>query len=309
MHRLGVESSCAAIGGDLMATAGKPTYIPIHYQPFMADDKVLAMDGEQVGAYFLLIIVAWQGIPPCSFVNDPDKIAKWARVKPARWEKISPDVMACFRLEDGRWYHDRLAQEYSKSLKRMEIARNNGKVGGRPKNNPAGYQKEPSGLSENNPAGSDPVSGGLTNRDYEIKRLRDSKTKPSSSPTPPNVAAQIPRHDDHEETSFVIREIRKATGRTIGANDRYKMSECQTEIESMDPPVIGGEARTWAEVYAAAVAFSLKSSSNHAPVPLARHAMSVAITCRTTNQWPGVAVTPPTAKKKTVWDEIDKEPK
>jgi len=143
------------------------------------------MDAEQVGAYLLLMIAAWQGDPPCSLPDNEAMLAKWARTKLPRWSKIGPAVMECWRLENGRWYQDRLAAEYSKSIKRMEIARNNGKGGGRPgKNNPAGLQKEPSGLADGLPEITQRDSSRFSTVNHEIGRLGDSSEKTPKPKTP-----------------------------------------------------------------------------------------------------------------------------
>lgn len=112
-----------------MARKGKPIYIPLYYESFIADNRVQLMSTEQVGAYVFLMFAAWQEKPPASLPDDPAKLAGWSKLSLAKWNKIGPQILECWRLEDGRWYHDRLADEHAKSVFKMEKAAFAGKKG------------------------------------------------------------------------------------------------------------------------------------------------------------------------------------
>lgn len=130
MHERGVESSYAAQFGVLgMARKGKPIYIPLYYESFIADNRVQLMTTEQVGAYVFLMFAAWQEKPPASLPDDDAKLAGWSKLSITKWKKIGPQILECWRLEDGRWYHDRLADEHAKSVFKMEKAAFAGKKG------------------------------------------------------------------------------------------------------------------------------------------------------------------------------------
>lgn len=112
-----------------MARKGKPIYIPLYYESFIADHRVQLMTTEQVGAYVFLMFAAWQEKPPASLPDDAAKLAGWSKLSLPRWLKVGPQILECWRLEDGRWYHDRLADEHAKSIFKMEKAANAGKKG------------------------------------------------------------------------------------------------------------------------------------------------------------------------------------
>lgn len=121
--------------------------LPLFTDAFIADTGHLS--AQQTGAYMMLLMMAWRS-PECRLPDDDDKLARWARVDRRTWLKIKPSVMEFWTLADGFWVQKRLSKERDVVSKRAEVARENGKQGGRPKpleNNNAG-----------NPAGSAWVS-------------------------------------------------------------------------------------------------------------------------------------------------------
>jgi uncharacterized protein YdaU (DUF1376 family) len=117
--------------------------LPLFTDAFIADTGHLS--AQQTGAYMMLLMMAWRS-PECRLPDDDDKLARWARVDRRTWLKIKPAVMEFWTLADGFWAQKRLSKERDVVSKRAEVARENGKQGGRPKsleNNDAG-----------NPAGS-----------------------------------------------------------------------------------------------------------------------------------------------------------
>ncbi len=123
---------------------------------FMHSDDVRAMNASEVGQYLLLLCESWLAGKEASLPDDKKVLARMARVP-----KLSPRILAKFPLvstESGRRRrNDTLYQEWVQTLERLEIAaqkrknftlkraaasRENGKLGGRPKN----PSEEPSGL-------------------------------------------------------------------------------------------------------------------------------------------------------------------
>jgi len=93
-------------------------------------------------------------MPNCRLPDDDKKLAKWARVESPTWSEIRSDVMAFWTKKRGYWVQLRLLKEWAKAKERSEIARKNGKKGGRPSKtqrvipeNPSGY----SGVSKSEP--------------------------------------------------------------------------------------------------------------------------------------------------------------
>lgn len=91
-------------------------YFPIYVTDFLGDQRVQAMTTEEVGAYVLLLLMAWQETPRGSLPNDPELLARWARCDGKRdgkmanaWVAISKRVLPCFEVRaDGRLYQKRM---------------------------------------------------------------------------------------------------------------------------------------------------------------------------------------------------------
>lgn len=135
----------------------RPSFFAFYPADFANDINVEAMSTLQVGAYVLLLCKAWQSDPPASLPNDDQILARFARVDAAVWQEIRAGVLVPFRLgTDGKLHSKRLRLEYDNALKRMRIAKENGRKGGRPKSHPdkeVAAQEKPSGLAPGYPAG------------------------------------------------------------------------------------------------------------------------------------------------------------
>lgn len=132
--------------------------LPLFTDAYLADTRHLST--LEHGAYLLLLMMAWRQ-SDCRLPNDDDTLARWAGVDARTWKRIKPRVMAFWTLAEDQWSQTRLSKEREYVSKRAEVARKNGKQGGRPKS------LETSGSE--NPAGS----------------ARDSKPKaPNPNPNP-----------------------------------------------------------------------------------------------------------------------------
>lgn len=119
--------------------------LPLFTDAFLADTGHLP--AQETGAYLLLLMIAWRS-PECRIPDDDTKLCRWARVDARTWRRIKPNVMEFWTLDEGFWTQKRLRKEWDIVSKRAEVARSNGKHGGRPnplKNN-----------GGNNPTGSPP---------------------------------------------------------------------------------------------------------------------------------------------------------
>jgi uncharacterized protein YdaU (DUF1376 family) len=134
----------------------RPSFFAFYPADFANDIHVEAMSTLQVGAYVLLLCKAWQSDPPASLPNDDQILARLARVDAVIWQEIKAGVLVPFRLgADGKLHSKRLRQEHEAAQKRMRIAKENGRKGGRPKSSGATGcdDGKPSGLASGIPAG------------------------------------------------------------------------------------------------------------------------------------------------------------
>src|SRR5260221_1195826 len=83
---------------------------------FMSSPDVQVMSAEEIGAYFLLLQCAWLGGQDCTLPNDPERLARLARVP-----EISPLVFSKFDSDkNGRLFNPRLSVEWREALKRSK---------------------------------------------------------------------------------------------------------------------------------------------------------------------------------------------
>lgn len=114
----------------------KPPYFPFYPKDFVTDEKVMNMCTEAVGAYIRLLCAAWIANPPATIPNDDAALARLAGLSPLRWAELRAEVLPCWSpTKDGRLTQRRLAFEYHKADRKIRVARQNGKKGGRPPKN------------------------------------------------------------------------------------------------------------------------------------------------------------------------------
>lgn len=106
--------------------------------------KTMHLSMLEHGAYNLLLdryYVTEKGI-------EQDEVYRYALAREKRdRDAVDKVLKEFFELENGRWVHVRCEEEIAKVRTKAQIARENGKNGGRPKNNPEETQKKPSGFS------------------------------------------------------------------------------------------------------------------------------------------------------------------
>lgn len=75
----------------------------------------MQMQCKTLGAYMILLCVAWNQNPGASLPNDENVLARWARLTKEEWEEVREEILACFTLlDDNRYYQKRLRLEYEK---------------------------------------------------------------------------------------------------------------------------------------------------------------------------------------------------
>ncbi|MBA1157784.1 YdaU family protein [Microvirga mediterraneensis] len=119
--------------------------LPLFTDAFLADTGHLT--AQETGAYLLLLMMAWR-LPECRLPDDDQKLSRWARVDSRTWKRIKPAIMEFWTFEEGFWTQKRLSKERSVVSKRAEVARDNGKHGGRPKSLENNEAQNPAGSSQ-----------------------------------------------------------------------------------------------------------------------------------------------------------------
>ena len=82
--------------------------MPLWTDAYLSDTRKLTTIMH--GAYLLLLMTAWRA--KSHDLPDDDKIlAQEAGLSAAQWLRIKPAIKEFYRVENGRWYNDRLLDE------------------------------------------------------------------------------------------------------------------------------------------------------------------------------------------------------
>jgi uncharacterized protein YdaU (DUF1376 family) len=105
-------------------------FMPLYTDALLGD--TMHLDAEEFGVYCLILFTMWRN--GGSLPDDDARLAKVARVNPAKWRKIGP-VIRGFLTADGtgKLTQKRLAAELSQRLEQRAAAAERGAQGGRAK--------------------------------------------------------------------------------------------------------------------------------------------------------------------------------
>lgn len=99
-----------------------PPYVPLFAADYLADTTALSC--EEHGAYFLLLLTAWQQ-PDCDLPDDDRKLARICRLSLRKWRALRPTIEDFWQVSDGRWTNPRLTRERAYADKKSESNRQN----------------------------------------------------------------------------------------------------------------------------------------------------------------------------------------
>jgi uncharacterized protein YdaU (DUF1376 family) len=104
----------------------KPTaWMPLYVGDYLRDTSHLTT--HQHGAYLLLIMHYWstgQALP-----DDDLRLSNITRVPPHLWNRTRRALTPFFKVENGRWYHERIERELIEAFDRKDAAIARGKRG------------------------------------------------------------------------------------------------------------------------------------------------------------------------------------
>src|SRR5437879_3490849 len=90
------------------------------------------MTAEEFGAYWRLLLIAWQQDPAASLPADEDQLARWGKLGTARWKACRERILALFvKGRDGRWHHPELRKEYERVIALTVKRKRAGQAGAR----------------------------------------------------------------------------------------------------------------------------------------------------------------------------------
>jgi uncharacterized protein YdaU (DUF1376 family) len=167
------------------AVVNKPPYFPMYPKDFLADDLVLAMTTEGVGAYTRLLCAAWVATPPASIPTNDDALARIAGVTSERWSVLKLEVLAPWVASGDRLVQPRLLRLYEEAVSKIRVNKQNGRKGGRPATPPPEPDKTER-LSVGLPAANPSPPKSESESDLEVKA--NATTLPPQKPAEPKPA-------------------------------------------------------------------------------------------------------------------------
>lgn len=102
-------------------------------QDFEASPDCQMMTLEEYGAYNRLLDKSWLSTPQCYLPNDTEKLAKLLGISHEVFLKLWNVLAKKFKIKGEMIFNARLLKERVKQRKRFRQAKQNGKLGGRPK--------------------------------------------------------------------------------------------------------------------------------------------------------------------------------
>ena len=93
--------------------------------------KTMDLTTEQHGAYLLILMTMWQH--DASLPDDPAKLARIARMTPARFKAVWAEIGRFFEADGGRITNNRLSKERQKAVEKSSKRADAGRAGGHAK--------------------------------------------------------------------------------------------------------------------------------------------------------------------------------
>jgi len=132
----------------------KAPFLPLATDAFIGDTT--GLNAAETGAYMMLLICQWRnnGLP---LENNPKKLQRMTRCTKAQYNRVWPEIAHFFEVTETTISQKRVEKDFLEVLKKIQVKRESGKRGGRPKSLKS---KEP------------PKANG-----YDLLKLNESETK------------------------------------------------------------------------------------------------------------------------------------
>lgn len=177
-------------------------WMPFYIADYLADTTRLTT--EQHGAYFLLILDYWRNGPP------PDRdgtLAQIAKLTPAKWRAMRPELAEKFQIKNGRWFHKRVERELGKAREMQTALSERGKAGAAARWGNEGSDYDASANSQSNATGNATGIQQAMAQGMPDTMLADA---PSPSPTPDSLPSPAPTHSPPPQAASARGAMSKA---------------------------------------------------------------------------------------------------
>lgn len=108
----------------------KAPFLPLATDAFIGDTT--SLNASETGAYIMLLICQWRnnGQP---LDNNPKKLQRMMRCTRSQFRKVWPEIEHFFDVTETTISQKRIEKDFTEVLKKIEVKRQSGKLGGRPK--------------------------------------------------------------------------------------------------------------------------------------------------------------------------------
>jgi len=108
----------------------KAPFLPLATDAFIGDTT--GLNAAETGAYMMLLICQWRnnGEP---LDNNPKKLQRMTRCTKAQFNRVWPEIEHFFEINETTISQKRIEKNFLEVLKKIEVKRQSGKRGGRPK--------------------------------------------------------------------------------------------------------------------------------------------------------------------------------
>lgn len=149
----------------------------LNFALLLADTAQIS--AESLGAYVLLLGGCWQA--GGAIKNDPEELARRARMSPRQWKRVAPSVLQFFTENNGLLSQKRLTAELERARGKSVVRAEAGRLGGHSR------ASKSQAIASQMPKQNESIATILP------KHLKDSKILESASQ--PLVAGQLPSHE------------------------------------------------------------------------------------------------------------------
>lgn len=108
----------------------KAPFMPLATDAFIGDTT--GLNAAETGAYMMLLICQWRnnGQP---LDNNPKKLQRMTRCTKAQFNRVWPEIVHFFEITESTISQKRVEKTMLEVLKKIQVKRESGKLGGRPK--------------------------------------------------------------------------------------------------------------------------------------------------------------------------------
>lgn len=201
-----------------MAESSPLPWFPIYRRAWMESPAIAAMLPEQEGAYFRLLVIAWDNgdAEPSLPVGDTE-LATMSKLG-ARWKKLGASVRAMFVERDGRLYNTKLSEVWVEQSAKHAKASEKARVAANARALKKRLEDAASNASSNASGSAPSSASGTQNLEAVVSALNSAERQqpPSVAPAPEGARSIGASNGDYFASPSVREELKRRGFRPNG---------------------------------------------------------------------------------------------